>query len=127
MSEHFSEYDVDCEYNSNVQADTGKKYIVLIRDMAARLGLSNKEEDEEEFIYRNVYPDIIVHKRGNNDSNLLIIEMKKTSSTVTSDYDYEKLRRYTSPEYENELNYCFGVFICVGVGKNAGEYFTEWF
>ena len=53
--------------------------------------------------------------------------MKKTSSNVTCDYDYEKLRRYTSSEYENELNYFLGAFIYIGVGENAGDYEIDWF
>lgn len=126
LSESFCEYNVDCEYNSNVRADTGKKYIRLLHQSAAHLGIL-RDTDDDEIIDRYVYPDIIVHKRGDSDHNLMIIEIKKSSSTVTSDYDYEKLRRYTSPEYENELNYRFGAFICIGVLENTGEHSIEWF
>lgn len=127
LSEQFYEYNVDCEYNSNGLADAEKKYIRLLSEIAANLGMMRETDGEEEIINRNVYPDIIVHLRGYGDQNLLIIEMKKTSSTVASEYDYEKLRRYTSPEYGNELNYSFGAFIFIGVGGNAGDLVIEWF
>jgi hypothetical protein len=91
LADVFPDHDVDCEYNSNVLADTEKKYIRMLRDHAAELGLLRETDSEEEIIDRNVYPDIIVHKRGDSGHNLLIIEMKKTSSTVPSDYDLESI------------------------------------
>lgn len=57
-----------------------------------------------------VFPDIIVHKRGNNDDNLLIIEMKKDSSREDNKRDLEKLRAF-----KRELNYCFAFHLILGI------------
>ena len=123
----FKGYDVDCEYNSNVEADSGKKYIGLLKDIAAHYGLLREGEKDAEIVYRNVFPDIIVHKRGLNSDNLLIVEMKKSSSNISCDYDIEKLNRYTSPEYENTLNYAFGVLVYLGVADKSGDDCIVWF
>ncbi len=123
----FPGYDVDCEYNSNVEADSGRKYISLLKSTAASYGLLRKDEKDAEIVYRNVFPDIIVHKRGLNEHNLLIIELKKSSSRISCDYDIEKLRRYTSPENENTLNYSFGVLVYLGVADKLGSDRIKWF
>lgn len=102
ISEQFHEYDVDCEYNSNVQNDRGKKYIYLLKEKIKELNLLRDSDGDDEQICRFVYPDIIVHKRGLNESNLLIVEVKKTSSQVTSQYDHEKLARY--PHLSMKMN-----------------------
>ena len=47
----FSEYNLDCEYNRN--GSKPKKIISL---------------------KQNVYPDLIIHQRGSNDMNLLVME-----------------------------------------------------
>lgn len=128
ISELFPDCDVDCEYNSNIQSDNGRKYIYLIKQKAEELGLIRESDGDSEDVLRIVYPDIIVHKRGVNDRNILIIEVKKSSSQVSSNYDHEKLARYTSPEYGNELNYKYGVFIEIGVKEQAGNNnAVEWF
>ncbi len=123
----FPSYDVDCEHNRNVEIEGRKKYIVLLKDIAARYGLLSKDEKDAETVYRNVFPNIIVHKRGLNNYNLLIIELKKSSSRIDCDYDIEKLRRYTSRDYDNTLNYSFGVLVYLGVAEKLGNDSIEWF
>ncbi len=123
----FPGYDVDCEYNRNVEADNGKKYIRLLKDNAAHYGLLPKDKKDVEIVYRNVFPDIIVHKRGSNKHNLLIIEIKKSSSNISCDYDIEKLRRYTSPDNDNTLNYSFGVLVYLEVEDKLRSDRIEWF
>ena len=123
----FPGHDVDCEYNSNVEVDSRKKYIGLLKDIAAQYGLLRKDEQDAEIVYRNVFPDIIVHKRGLNDHNLLIVELKKSTSNISCDYDIEKLRRYTSPEYDNTLNYSFGVLLYLGIADKLGNDRIQWF
>jgi len=103
-------YDVDCEYNRNI-GDV--KRIEMIESKL--YGLSNYEvinQDKifkDELVERSVFPDIIVHKRGSLKNNLLIIEVKKSTSSVSENYDIEKLKCYTDPN--NNLNYKYGVFI----------------
>ncbi|MDR0911755.1 MAG: hypothetical protein LBM96_04030 [Methanobrevibacter sp.] len=62
---------VDCEYNrkgisKNIK-EIPRKYL---KDCLSK-------EDKDVNGSKNIYPDIIIHKRGNNDHNLLAIEFKK--------------------------------------------------
>ncbi|MGD9679903.1 MAG: hypothetical protein AB7W16_01855, partial [Candidatus Obscuribacterales bacterium] len=72
-----------------------------------------------------LYPDIIVHKRGSHEFNLLVIEAKKHDADQCDvDHDFAKLCYYTSPELSAEqetkagLNYKYGLFL--HFAKNAG-------
>lgn len=57
----FPEYDVDCEYNRMPGPDGEYD------SKAPKKVLGNKK----------IRPDIIVHRRGSNEDNLIAIEMKK--------------------------------------------------
>lgn len=46
---------------------------------------------------RGAYPDVIVHQRGSNTSNLLMIEFKTHWDTTTDD-DLEKLKEFTKDD-----------------------------
>ena len=94
-------YDVDCEYN---------------RDGfdVKRLQLAPRRVNDNDVEAVTVFPDIIVHRRGTNEHNLLVVEMKKASSTVSPDYDMEKLKAF-----RHELKYLFAVHVTVG--KNGAE------
>ncbi len=125
----FPDYNVDCEYNGNVDGDKGRKYVILLTEKARQLGLKRRRKDEnKETTARAVFPDIIIHRRGLNgaDNNVLVIEIKKSSSQVTPDWDVEKLTRFTSPEYENQYNYRFGAFVRLQVGEQP-NFTVEWF
>ena len=124
----FPEYNVDCEYNGNVEEDSGKKYIYLLKASAEALGLLKKDEQDKEVVERAVYPDIIVHKRGLNgpNNNLLIVEVKKSSNDNEGDYDKEKVVRYTSAEHENNLRYSLGAFVYLKV-RNEIKFSVEWY
>jgi len=117
----FPDFDVDCEYNGNIDAKSGRKYINLLQTRAKELGLIKNNDSDKQIIDRLVYPDIIVHRRGQNgkENNLLIIEVKKSSSQITDEWDCEKLSRFTSKEYENNYDYCFGVFVRFGVRNHC--------
>ena|SRR5690606_2798398 len=115
IQKHFVEYnyDVDCEYNGDVDNESGRKRISFLLCRLAEIGLLSSPTGplEDELIQRAVFPDIIVHKRGNNENNLLVIEVKKSSSSVPFHFDQLKLQAYTSTENENHLNYQLGVFL----------------
>ena len=129
LTQYFNGLDVDCEYNSNVEADNGRKYIVFLKARAEELGLLRHDEIDEELVYRAVFPDIIVHKRGKNGStnNTLIVEIKKTSSNIQNDYDLEKLKAYTSSNNGNKLKYFLGAFVYIEVGNDKNGYSVEWY
>ena len=78
-------YNLDCEYNRNM--DGPKSFC---------------EGD------RGVYPDLIIHKRGNNNNNLLIIEFKTYWNNDTTE-DESKIRRFVSINGDYKYKYGFSV------------------
>lgn len=86
LQEEFKYYNVDCEYNRH---GVNKKVI------------NNKA----------VYPDIIIHKRKNDDNNLAWIEMKKDFS-LEIDKDRERLKNVTSQN--KAYKYQYGFLIIIG-------------
>lgn len=127
----FTEYHVDCEYNGDVDNHDNKKHIHILRDRIVEIkGLKEWERDlnDIEVLSRSVYPDIIVHKRGSNDYNILIIEIKKSNSYISKSYDDLKLRSYTSEEHGNTLKYSLGIFIEFNIrdgGINELSFYQE--
>lgn len=102
----FPGYEIDCEYNRD-GFDVKK------------LMLSDRNVTDDQLDAVTVFPDIIVHKRGRQDQNLLVLEMKKASSSVNHEYDIEKLNAF-----KNELNYRFAAHVVVGILK-SGELIQE--
>jgi hypothetical protein len=95
----FTDWHVDCEYNRNL-------------DQPKRLEQYEEFFDEEQRVWSiaetdpiTVFPDIIVHERGTGN-NLLIIEMKKTTSKVHDDFDHMKLK-----EFKNQYGYPYALFL----------------
>lgn len=103
-------YDIDCEYNRSI-GDLKKISMLKSKwdELNNRSVITEDEILSEIMVEKTVFPDIIVHKRGRPDENLLIIEVKKSTSSVNEDYDIEKLKCYT--DADNDLNYKYGVFI----------------
>lgn len=120
LQKAFRNYDVDCEYNGfiNSPKENNRKYINILYSRLEELNRLNKTDETSELLRRTVYPDIIVHKRG-EENNLLIIESKKSTNSKAEDrdFDMEKLSKFTSSEYDNNLNYRYGLFIDFIVGK----------
>jgi hypothetical protein len=84
----FSEYDLDVEYNRNLR----------------------KVKRTEQF-KRGTYPDLILHKRGSNDNNILIIVSKSCWNADSSD-DIRKLIDFTDPNAE--YKYDLGLSVLIG-------------
>ena len=82
--------DVDVEYNRNIK--DSKRWIFM----------------NEKKLFK---PDIIIHKRGENIHNTLIIEAKKKNCNDCNkiQLDHEKLKNLTTKE--DSLYYRFGLFI----------------
>ncbi len=125
LEDKFPNYDVDCEYNGYVLSDNDKKYINIIRDRIIELKKLRDTDEDRKVLKRHVYPDIIVHKRGKGE-NLLIIEIKKHKNPDI-EFDREKLSRYTSSEYDNNLNYKLGALIIFTTGKEDLSHNIEWY
>ncbi len=101
LASRFSDYEVDCEYNRD-GFDVKKLGLSVVGDI-----LSNQIDAV------TVFPDIIVHKRGEKNQNLLVLEVKKASSNVSHDYDIKKLKAFKS-----ELNYRFAAHVVIGLEAN---------
>lgn len=121
----FPGYHVDCEYNGYARSDNQKKYIIILRQKIIDLGRLRDSDRDKYLLKRSVYPDIIVHKRE-EDNNLLIIEVKKSTNNEIA-FDHEKLSRYTSNEYENNLNYQFGALITFITGSMEMTHKVDWY
>ena len=117
----FPDYNVDCEYNGNIDRPNGRKKIFLVKQHLREKGLLRDAEEndlEKELTERATFPDIIIHRRGTNEFNLCIIGVKKNTSSVAYDYDYLKLEAYTTELIGNDLKYQLGIFISFIIDRN---------
>ena len=101
---------VDCEYN---------KHGIAVKRLNVDLVRVELECTETHCAKAPmVYPDIIVHERGCDSNNLLVIEVKKSNALIASNAicDQAKLREFTKPKPEGEYGYKLGLFLefCVG-------------
>jgi hypothetical protein len=97
----FPAFDIDCEYNRdgfNVK----------------KLNLAERPVKDDELEAVTVFPDIIVHERGRQDRNLLVVEVKKVSSPVDHSYDLQKLAAFKSG-----LKYHFAAHVVLGLRKDG--------
>jgi hypothetical protein len=102
IAEQIPGYDVDCEYNRDG-----------INPKELNLHVEQVSSAEDEAV--TVFPDIIVHRRGNNNDNLLVVEMKKLGAWHGVEHDEQKLHAFRS-----QLHYTFAVHLTVGL-KDDGE------
>lgn len=133
----FPGYDVDCEYNLDinnyqnrkrwVSGEAREKLKKQLQKIQNELKLDANDLNEEiNKISSIFYPDIIVHKRRTNKHNLLIIEAKKSNITDKS-FDEEKLQAFTrSVDRYDRYEYQLGALVTLDVGNNfRGNEFTE--
>ena len=126
----FLDFNVVCEYNDNVDKPNGRKRISILKTDLEQKGLlrvKEAEDIEEELADRQVFSDIIIHKRGTNENNLCIIEIKKSTNKVSFDYDELKLKSYTTDDYGNDLKYKIGLFIEFESGLNDVDYDIKYY
>lgn len=71
LSTHFPKHQIDVEYN--------------------RHGLEPKAVHLPEYyrgdVKQRIFPDVIMHQRGSDDENLLVIQIKKETNPEPRDYD----------------------------------------
>lgn len=112
-------WDVDCEYNRDVSA--GKDYYPKKLNLKEMETLKIGIDDDNA---TTVFPDVIVHKRGrkgDQGGNLLVIEMKKSSSGDDGGFDKTK----KIPRYCDQLGYQLGLFIMFYT-RGKADYRLEW-
>jgi hypothetical protein len=113
LQQSFPEFNVDCEYNR----DECNEFDDLVKKL--ELPTNNVSWDDTEA--KTVFPDIIVHNRGTQEKNLLVIEVKKSSSSISGKVDRNKLIAFTKDHY----NYKFGLFLKINL-VNENDHF-EWY
>jgi hypothetical protein len=116
---------VDCEYNRNIEdISNSKKIHILASEIEEFRNLRNRSSNVidfcgDDYLEVSVLPDIIVHIRGKNSNNILVIEVKKSTSSISRDYDFKKLKCYTDDISEaNNLKYKFGAFVLFYTGNS---------
>jgi hypothetical protein len=100
------DYDVDVEYNRDGYDPK-------------RLDIEPLNSSSDETRAVTVYPDVIVHKRGTNDQNLLVLEMKKREGDLA--YDKRKLQAF-----RRELGYKYAAHIIIGCEQNRPVGYPIW-
>lgn len=109
LQNEFKDWDVDCEYNRN-------------HGEPKRLDIPIEDIKTNHTHAKTVFPDIIVHNRG-NDENLLAIEIKKTTSQISDNFDRQKLK-----EFKKQLNYSYALFLKFKTGsEEIGVANKGWF
>ncbi len=99
LDEDYKNFNLDCEYNRN--------------------GIKEKKLPS---FPNGTYPDIILHKRGRNDSNLLVIEVK-TYWNKNQSADFLKMREFT-----DELGtYRFRLGAAILIAKKRNKVKIDWF
>lgn len=101
----FPEWSVDCEYNK-----LGKEEKLLDSYRWRLHGAGLAVPDMEPAAVR---PDIIVHRRRERHTNLLVVEVKKASDARDRRYDLVKLQCLI-----DELCYSCGVFVEFGAAAS---------
>ena len=122
LAKYFAKLNVDCEYNGNVDANKGRKEIQMLNDKLGKFKSRRHKPHlpREEVINLSVTPDIIIHKRGRNRDNMLIVEIKKSTNknTYAFEFDEEKVKAYTLPEGHSSdksfFCYKFGLILIIG-------------
>ena len=97
MEKLFLGWNIDCEYNRD-------------KDIVKKLKDTGNTD--------RIFPDIIVHKRG-EPINLLIIELKKNNAEDPC--DHKKLTLFTSQN--GKYKYQLGLYVNI----NGGEFECTWF
>lgn len=104
----FPGWHVDIEYNRVGDAAEPKR--LDWNDIACDASAEELVRDTEA---RTVYPDIIVHERG-EPNNLLVIEVKKSSNAGCGERDRRKLEAFQEAQ---EFRYRHAVFLKIPVGE----------
>jgi len=87
---------VDCEYNRHLQSQKvhqiPAELVSIVKD-AKRT--ATPDSDDDGFYVFSIAPDIVVHERGSDRNNLLVVEVKKSTNREIPQYDRLKLECFT--------------------------------
>lgn len=123
LKPYFSDFDVDPEYNGDIDKPNDRKALNIAKNRILKVGRQININNN----YK-ISPDIIIHKRRTNENNLVVIEVKKdTHPQVYKDYDLIKLEHLTIDYLGNHYNYRLGVALVFGTKENTGKYEIRFF
>ena len=119
----FEDYDVDPEYNGDIDKPNDRKALDIAKNRIREVGRTPNELEN----YK-LSPDIIIHRRRSNEFNLAVIEVKKdVHSQKFKDFDLIKLEHLTINHLGNHYNYNLGIAIIFGTKENTGNYDMSFF
>ena len=125
LQRQFNDLKVDCEYNRHGDDKDAVKRLYC--DCDPRTSRCHPNMTATECLHATtIYPDIVVHERGIDDSNALVIEVKK-SNRDDADHDKYKLCKLTVPRNQNEpedkfkYGYKLGLFLVFDVDNQVLE------
>ncbi|MFA5086476.1 MAG: hypothetical protein WC468_02730 [Candidatus Paceibacterota bacterium] len=112
LAEHlknsFTAYDVDCEYNRMESGTTDQEYISKTLNLNSQKTMTDSVEGD------TVFPDIIIHKRGHNKNNYIVVEIKKKKYADKKDKYGKKYRDFDRKKlcaYTKKLKYKWGIYL----------------
>jgi len=97
---------VDCEYNRHLDSAKLHRIPAELKEIVEKGKRTVKpDSDDDSFYVFSIAPDIVVHERGSDANNLLIVEIKKATNQEVPEYDHLKLSCFTkaSPGYGYKL------------------------
>jgi hypothetical protein len=108
---------VDCEYNRHCGAKKAQAVECNLKSIVekARMRKLSKTNEHGAYLF-SIAPDIVVHKRGTDIQNLLVVELKKASVNANYpellEYDKLKLQLFTRRrEREEGYGYLVGALV----------------
>ena len=123
LKRYFPDYDVDPEYNGDIDKTNDRKALDIARNRILEVSRRSNFKDS----YK-ISPDIIIHKRKTNENNLVVIEVKKDSHPQNDkDYDLIKLEHLTIDYLGNHYNYRLGVALVFETKEKTGKYEIRFF
>jgi hypothetical protein len=103
----FPQHSVDVEYS---------RHGILDKTLKNLENCANKKDEEGNSVVR---PDIVIHCRGNDTHNLLVLELKKR---YDSDCNRERIRAF-----REQFGYTFGATIICTIGPAGKIRRSKWF
>jgi len=103
---------VDCEYNRHLDGAKIQRIPDSLKSIVEKAKRRPKpDSDDDGFYVFSVAPDIVVHERGNDKQNLLVVEVKKTTNLEIPEYDRLKLECFTNKS--SDYGYKLGAVVAV--------------
>jgi hypothetical protein len=107
-------FSVDCEYNSG--AGYRRKYLHIQWPKGSQSQLRKRDQ--------HVRPDVIVHQRGTDGINLLMVEVKKSSTISLASQKFAMLK--CQAFRESGLQYLFVGYLCFRTGESLRGHKEPW-